>query len=569
MNKRNKIKVGIFGFAAALIGVCSAVKVNASDIEQFEPSSNEQYVEDDETYGDLSIKSDLEYLGINMFDLPFSYTDYNGIYNVNGTYDDYTTAFLGAIPSDMGGMALYFWDNHNLWTYPQFDNVEISFSINDVNYNVEIQDEDWELPVHKHPYNEWNNENITNEWNPYLNVNATHDGWPLISSDDYNNCDYGTAPEHSYVQGDLKYHNFGVKVLKLYDDETEIISTSGEYKFDFHSISYDYNNTVAGYLHNRSLKYNYTACNRVSEYYDYSVVWKDSRLISGGQVSYGSFSNISIYPYNEITYTTINQTYTWHQTQIYCEKIKNINFGFDGGGISSEIKYGLKLEDMTTGELITNVKSIQFTSKTKKYFFSNWKTKTTVVDWTQLGNSYDGRWLIITKPSISNGFWLHNSTSSEKKACSFKCDYTLEYNHFACKDLNFVYCTYVTVGQEEVHGSFYEDGLHPEYDEDGNITGVYDAEGNLREEYTWDEFGTPIDAKTGKYVIAENQIHSVAKRTSIFGNLFSKLRLNLDFGSFGNGLLSLAKLLLGLFVFFLMFYLIVKLIGLVKNWKNS
>lgn len=65
--------------------------------------------------------------------------------------------------------------------------------------------------------------------------------------------------------------------------------------------------------------------------------------------------------------------------------------------------------------------------------------------------------------------------------------------NFHVTDIVYLYVWYENADGEEVASSFFPNGEHPMYDEDGNLLGIYDVEGNIVSNTSIDESGMIVE----------------------------------------------------------------------------
>lgn len=92
-----------------------------------------------------------------------------------------------------------------------------------------------------------------------------------------------------------------------------------------------------------------------------------------------------------------------------------------------------------------------------------------------------------------------NPSSENEEAYTGHANYLWKW-HYYVTGIEYMYCWYDDENGEEVAASFYENGEHPVYDEDGNLLGIYDKEDNLIDNNYLDEHGQiiEIDPESGK-----------------------------------------------------------------------
>ncbi len=189
-----------------------------------------------------------------------------------------------------------------------------------------------------------------------------------------------------------------------------------------------------------------------------------------------------------------------------------INGGYDGFSdvyyrvnrksvVCTEIKFSVKrtkqllidgtsvyiiMQDKLTGEVIKNAKVLQATYKIK-------------------GETYGGKFDLQNNPfgglSLSKKGTFSKPNEADIKICENEFFFTptyIWYWNWYVDEIMTMYVWYEVEPGTIIQGSFYENGLHVEYDVDGSIDGVYDFQGNKINGYGADRYGRIVDSKTGE-----------------------------------------------------------------------
>lgn len=535
--KINKILIVILYFLSFVFAVIMlATTSSALTIPQYDPSTkNKYYATMTSTWED-----DLKSLGYDMKNLPFTH---ELLYNKDDGYESKVLGIVETDPNlDGNRFYLYLWNSHYEEYYGALNNVELTMTINDVEFEFTLYNsnnkgnDEWTSGYgnYQHPYKK----GYYDYKKPYANFPETV-GENVITEEEWWNGEYDVEHMPNAEPGDPKYLTYGVECYDVCVESapdgfltTDMFRGENETtNYSVDEISYDFNTTVAKVFHGRwdLFKDKYPSVNRIREYAGYSIQYSDLECVSGGACTDLQVMDYELLPYN-YTYTAIAQTKVWHQTVI-------------DSVLTNDLDVYFNLKDLTTGLDIYNATSITFNCDLKYhdkwYQLFNPKWHNNVCYSLDIEDSFFKVSVRGPMYSFYECDTLDNKFNKNKYGRKF--DYKLAASD-SLKDVrnfNYMYCTYYTVGvtETEINGSFYEDGAHPVYDVDGNLLGIYDLNGNVIEEYLCDDYGRIYDVKTGEFVIAKHQYIDYDPETiNPFSNLLSKFK---DVGDVGRSLIVL------------------------------
>lgn len=143
-----------------------------------------------------------------------------------------------------------------------------------------------------------------------------------------------------------------------------------------------------------------------------------------------------------------------------------------------------------------------------------------------LFTSYDYYW---DKVSVSTTVFKHDKLAkifdgSDGSEVYKKCNYIWQWGENVT-NIQYLYVWYLDpVTGEENALSFYEDGLHPLYNEKGDLLGVYDKDGNLVDKYTLSNNGLIADSNTKEEIdLIGDQLGGESSNGKKLGNFLDEI----------------------------------------------
>lgn len=594
MNKRNKIKVGIFGFAAALIGVCSAVKVNAQAPVQNLSNISSSYWDDvsqRNEYGAIIINNtyedDLKILGFDIKEFDndsYYFNEYNTSVHGN-VYDGNDHVLLGVInnshykgKNEVYNFSLYFY-TPDYYFYNSLENFQLHYTINGKKHHALIEtvkseyNDDWFTSYNDHVFGMVDSYGSTFE--------KTSRGFVEPSS--YESSLNWEDDDAAFVLPYSNYRNidegvYGVERIDfdLFCDADDIWDENGKCNLVIDGYSY-YNEADIYGTNYLSFKNLYTYCGYEIIYdYDLGIVQGGINVNTQIARTLTAVSDNVLLKDFVANNTSISQETTLHEGLCEVETVsynwKNKYSIFSGRTRYYECVSFVDMVDMTTGNRILNASSLTFIYSYKGKTYSKEKN---VFDLSNLGfwegfsenNNYFKSSYIRLVSAESMGDDITNRAVYKNREKSFDPGYYILFGNgrtSPIKDCNIAYVWYEVAGST-IQVSFYEDGLHARYDTNGNFIGIFDINDNYYPEYSCDENGVIIDFN-GKYIPIEGCTitNTIIENEPFPGisNFFKR------FGMGISSLISILKISAALFIIIIFILLFIKLIQLFKFKKN-
>lgn len=139
--------------------------------------------------------------------------------------------------------------------------------------------------------------------------------------------------------------------------------------------------------------------------------------------------------------------------------------------------------------------------------------------------------------------------------------------NYAVWDIEYMYVWYVNSEGVECAASFYPNGEHPLYDDEGNLIGIFDANGNLCDGITLDSNGIPVYDDTLLEVELDNQVVETIKTEKTGGDLIDTYLS--EFSNLSNTAIEIIKWMVYGLGIILIGYILIKIWSLFPKRRND